>query len=303
MEFRTIVSGLELLAHLDDPHWIVIDCRHNPADFEAGYRDYLTSHIPGAQYAHMAHDLSGTTGPMSGRHPLPDPVGFVQKLAAWGIDSSKQIVAYDDSGSIYSARLWWMLRWVGHYRVAVLDGGWGNWLRAGGVVTPQLPDSARNGAMRFWMQLHTAAKVDMDFVMDHLESDYMQLIDARPPLRYLGVEEPQDPVGGHIPGAINHCYKANLDANNCFLPADELRRTFTALIGTTPLHRVIHQCGSGISACNNLLAMEIADMPGAKLYPGSWSEWCRNPGRPLVTLVGNTDRGTEQNRAKQMRSP
>lgn len=294
MEFRTIVSSLELVSHLDDPSWVVIDCRHNPLDFAAGYRDYCLSHIPGARFAHMADDLSGVTGPRTGRHPLPDPHAFVQKLTTWGVDNTKQVVVYDDTGSTYAARLWWMLRWVGHYRAAVLDGGWRHWQRVAKVVSSQQPVIDYEASSRFWMQLHEAAKVDIDFVTDHLESAYLSLIDARPPLRYLGVAEQQDmqldPLAGHIPGAINHCYKANLDANDCFLPAEALRRTFTGLIGSTPLHRVIHQCGAGITACNNLLAMEIAGLHGTKLYPGSWSEWCRNPGRPMVTIVQDEQR-------------
>lgn len=289
MEFRTIISCLELLSHIDDPNWVIIDCRHNPLDFEAGGRDYGLSHLPGARFAHMATDLSGATGPATGRHPLPDPYLFVQKLVAWGVDNSKQIVVYDDSDSIYAARLWWMLRWVGHHRVAVLDGGWSAWLRTCGLVTARLPVISNEGHTHFWMQLHAAAKVDMDFVLDNLSSNYICLIDARLPLRYLGVDEQQDTIGGHIPGAINHCYKENLDAYNCFLPADALWRKFTSLIGATPLQRVIHHCGAGVTACNNLLAMEIAGLTGAKLYPGSWSEWCRSPDRPMITMLRDAD--------------
>ena len=285
MEFGTIVSCMELLAHLDNPDWVVLDCRHMPFDFQAGYSAYSLSHIPGARFAHTAHDLSGASGSGKGRHPLPDPKDFVQTLQHWGIDNNKQIVAYDDSGSIYAARLWWMLRWVGHYRVAVLDGGWGKWGQEIGLVTSQASSVPVSKTTHFWLNLHNAAQVNVDFMERNLESDYLRIIDARPPRRFIGVYEQQDPVGGHIPGAINRFFKKNLDANQCFLSPTTLRMAFTPLIGVTPLHRVIHQCGAGITACNNILAMEIAGLQGSKLYPGSWSEWCSNPRRPMAAAL------------------
>ena len=276
--FNTLVRAEELAAHLDDPDWIVFDCRHDLADTVAGRRAYAQSHIPGACFLHLDDDLSGPKTGGNGRHPLPRAETFCTRMASLGMHNGKQAVAYDASGGFYAARLWWMLRWVGHTRVAVLDGGWEAWLKAGLGVTAQSPaiqSAVFNGTAR-------DIAVDTQYVMGHLEQPHDILIDARSPDRFRGENETLDPVGGHIPGALNRFFKNNLAADGAFKPAAELRAEFAGLLGAELPHRVVHQCGSGVTACHNLLAMEIAGLPGSKLYPGSWSEWCSDPQRPVA---------------------
>jgi thiosulfate/3-mercaptopyruvate sulfurtransferase len=274
----TLVSPSQLAAHLDNPHWIIFDCRFDLADTGAGHREYAQSHIAGARYVHLDDDLAGAKTGANGRHPLPDPGKFAAKLASLGLSKGMQAVAYDASGGFYAARLWWLLRWVGHAESAVLDGGWKAWLAAGLPVTPQLPAvTAGNvsGTARPMI-------VDADFVLGRIGQAGTLVIDARSPDRFRGENETLDPVGGHIPGATNRFFKDNLASDGCFRPAAELRREFARLIGATAPPSVVHQCGSGVTACHNLLAMEIAGLTGSKLYPGSWSEWCSDPQRPVA---------------------
>ena len=274
----TLVSLAELAAHLDEPRWIVFDCRFDLADTGAGRREYAQSHIAGARYAHLDDDLAGAKTGANGRHPLPDPDQFSAKLASFGLNKGMQAVAYDASGGYYAARLWWMLRWVGHTESAVLDGGWKAWLAAGLPVSAQLPAiTAGNfsGATR-------AMSVDAAFVLGRIGQPGSLVIDARSPDRFRGENETLDPVGGHIPGAANRFFKDNLAPDGSFRPAAELRSDFAGLLGATAPTSVVHQCGSGVTACHNLLAMEIAGLAGSKLYPGSWSEWCSDPRRPIA---------------------
>ncbi len=278
MSYTTLVSVADLAAHLDDPHWIVFDCRHDLADTESGRHAYAQAHVPGARFAHLDEDLSGPKTGANGRHPLPDPEKFRARLAALGMANGKQVVAYDATGGYYAARLWWMLRWVGHPHAAVLDGGWEAWLKAGLPVTAQ-PPVIKPGAFSGAAHDYT---VDARFILARLGQPRVRLIDARSPDRYRGENETLDPVSGHIPGAVNRFFRLNLAADGCFKPATELKREFSALLGTLPPTQVVHQCGSGVTACHNLLAMEIAGLHGAKLYPGSWSEWCSDPQRPVA---------------------
>ncbi len=278
MSYTTLVSVADLATHLDDPHWIVFDCRHDLADTESGRHAYAQAHVPGARFAHLDEDLSGPKTGATGRHPLPDPEKFRARLAALGMANGKQVVAYDAAGGYYAARLWWMLRWVGHPHAAVLDGGWEAWLKAGLAATAQ-PPAIKTGA--FSGAAHDCT-VDARFILARLGQPRMRLIDARNPDRFRGENETLDPVGGHIPGAVNRFFKLNLAADGRFKPAAELKREFSALLGTLPPTQVVHQCGSGVTACHNLLAMEIAGLHGAKLYPGSWSEWCSDPQRPVA---------------------
>lgn len=279
MNFTTLVSITELAAHLDDPGWIACDCRHDLADTESGHKAYAQSHIPGARFVHLDKDLSGLKTGRNGRHPLPDPEAFCKRLGALGIDNGKQIVAYDASGGCYAARLWWMLRWVGHDRVAVLDGGWEAWLKAGHAVTAAPPVIK---PASFAARVLPRLAVDADYVAAHVGRAETCVLDARSAERFRGENETLDPVAGHIPGAVNRFYKYNLDTDGCFKSAAELHEEFSDLIGTHALQNVLHQCGSGITACHNLLAMEIAGLPGSRLYPGSWSEWVSDPGRPVA---------------------
>ena len=278
MGYTTLVSVGELNSHLNDPDWIVFDCRHDLIDTGIGRREYAQSHVPGARFLHLDDDLSGPKSGANGRHPLPDPESFRARLTALGMANDKQAVAYDASGGYYAARLWWMLRWIGHGRVAVLDGGWDAWLAAGSPVTSQHP-AIKAGAFSGTAHDHT---VDARLILAQLDQPRVRLIDARSPDRFRGENETLDPVGGHIPGAVNRFFKPNLAADGCFKSAAELKREFSDLIGALPAAQIVHQCGSGVPACHNLLAMEIADLHGSKLYPGSWSEWCSDPQRPIA---------------------
>jgi thiosulfate/3-mercaptopyruvate sulfurtransferase len=276
--FTTLVSANELAAHLDDPHWIVFDCRHDLADTTAGRRAYAHSHIPGAHFMHLDDDLSGPKTGVNGRHPLPDPGKFCARLASLGMRNDRQAVAYDASGGIYAARLWWMLRWVGHARVAVLDGGWDAWNAAGAPVTAE-PASAKPAS--FSGAAHDSP-VNADFILGQLGKPDLLVLDARSADRFRGENETLDPVGGHIPGALNRFFKHNLTGEGRFKPAAALRNEFAAALGTVNPAHVVHQCGSGVTACHNLLAMEIAGLHGSRLYPGSWSEWCSDARRPVA---------------------
>jgi thiosulfate/3-mercaptopyruvate sulfurtransferase len=276
--FTTLVSAGELAAHLDDPHWIVFDCRHDLTDTEMGCRAYAQSHIRGARFVHLDEDLSGAKTGVNGRHPLPDPAQFCARLAALGMNNGMQVVAYDASGGFYAARLWWMLRWIGHCKVAVLDGGWNAWTDAGLPVSSQFPRYSAGvftGAAR-------GCTVDAHAVENALGKPDLRLIDARSPDRFRGENETLDPVGGHIPGALNRFFKENLAPDGCFKAAADLKREFALLLGGVTPEKVVHQCGSGVTACHNLLAMEIAGLNGSRLYPGSWSEWCSDPRRPVT---------------------
>jgi thiosulfate/3-mercaptopyruvate sulfurtransferase len=279
MKYTTLVSTETLAAHLDDPSWVVFDCRHDLQHPEVGPREYAKSHIPGARFMHVDEDLSGPTNGKNGRHPLPDPQIFMRKLGAAGVDRTKQVVAYDAHGGAYAARLWWMLRWVGHDAVAVLDGGFGKWLREDRPETSEVPrpvTASFAGAVR-------GPAVGVDFVAGHLRDPRIVLVDARSAERYIGATEPLDPVAGHIPGSVNVPINENLGAGGVFKPADALRTLWQPIVGDRDPASVVHTCGSGVAACHNLLAMEIAGLAGSRLYAGSWSEWCADPARPVAT--------------------
>lgn len=278
MAYTTLVSTAQLAGHLADPAWVVFDCRHDLASPEAGAQAYAQSHIPGARFMHLDRDLAAAPDGRHGRHPLPDAAAFAAKLSAAGVDAASQVVAYDASGGMYAARLWWMLRWLGHDRVAVLDGGWTQWLaerRSTGAESPA------TRPVRFTARQRPLA-VDVQQVLANLGSRGRLLVDARGADRFRGENETLDPVGGHIPGAVNRPFRDNLDAAGRFKNAAALRAEFGAALGARPPSQVIHQCGSGVSACHNLLAMEIAGLQGSLLYPGSWSEWCSDPSRPMA---------------------
>jgi thiosulfate/3-mercaptopyruvate sulfurtransferase len=275
---RHLVRAEELAAHLRDPHWAVFDCRFSLADPGWGPRVYSEGHIPGARYAHLDQDISGPVGPASGRHPLPDPGRLADWLGRSGVGPGTQVVAYDDAGGGFAVRLWWLLRWLGHEAVAVLDGGLAAWLSAGGGLARDTPEPRPR---RFRGVARPGAWIDSAALASHLAS--LQVIDARAPERFRGEVEPIDPVAGHIPGAINLPMSGNLDAVGRFLPPDLLRARFAAALGGTPPERVVHSCGSGVNACHNLLAMELAGLSGSRLYAGSWSEWIRDPARPVAT--------------------
>ncbi|MCE1183914.1 MAG: sulfurtransferase [Rhodocyclales bacterium] len=278
MSFSTLVDVATLKAHLDDPDWLVVDVRHQLADTAYGERAYASGHLPGACFLHCDRDLSGAMNGSNGRHPLPDVQTLITRLGEIGIGPQTQVVVYDDAQGMIAGRLWWLLRWLGHTRVALLDGGIQAWLAAGESLTSAVPQRTPS---QFGGQAQ-AFTVDADFVLKMIGNPQGCLVDARGPDRFRGENETMDPVGGHIPGALNRCFKDNLLADGRFKPADQLRSEWLTLLAGHRPEAVVHQCGSGVSACLNLLAMEIAGLPGSRLYPGSWSEWCADPARPVA---------------------
>ena len=276
---NTLIAADELARHLGDPDWVVCDCRHDLADYEAGRRAYAEAHIPGARFLHLDEDLSGPKTGTNGRHPLPHPATLALRLGALGIDNTKQVVAYDASGGCYAARLWWMMRWLGHARVAVLDGGWQAWTESGRPVSAEVPAIQPTTYMA---RPHLELAVDSAYVAARLGDPSCTVLDARSADRFRGENETLDPVAGHIPGALNRFFRLNLDASGRFKAADELRTELAALLRGASPQSVVHQCGSGVTACVNLLAMEHAGLGGSRLYPGSWSEWVSDRARPVV---------------------
>ncbi|MDR3212793.1 MAG: sulfurtransferase [Azoarcus sp.] len=278
MGFSTLVSCAQLAARLDDPGWRIVDCRHRLTDTAHGERAYAEGHLPGAVFMHLDRDLSAPMNGKNGRHPLPDPEAMAARLGAIGVNHRTQVVVYDDDGGMTAVRLWWLLRWLGHDRVAVLDGGIAAWTGEGFPLTaepPTLEIAEFEIDPRDWV-------LGADQVLGNLEKNDFCLIDARAPDRFRGENETMDPVGGHIPGARNRFFRDNLDASGKFLPAAELRRQFLDVLAGVEPERIVMYCGSGVSACHNLLAMELADLPGARLYAGSWSEWCADPSHPVA---------------------
>ncbi|MDP1976189.1 sulfurtransferase [Undibacterium sp.] len=278
--YTTLISATELATHINDQNWVVLDCRHDLMDANAGQAAYDLGHIPGAQFVHLDQRLSaakvGPDGVFRGRHPLPEKADFIATLQALGVNNDSQVIVYDAHGGMFAARLWWMLRWVGHRAVAVLDGGLPAWLAAEQQVTTEVP-AARNGGFAERDSLvHT---VDVIQVLGNISSAAKPLVDARAADRFRGENETIDPVGGHIPGAKNRFFKDNLKADGRFKAADQLLQEWSAVVGD--VSNAIMQCGSGVTACHNLLALEVAGLHGAALYPGSWSEWCADASRPV----------------------
>ena len=276
---NTLVTTEDLAAHLDDPNWIVFDCRFTLTDPGAGREAYEKHHIPGARYAHLDEDLSAPITDSTGRHPLPDPMAFAEKVCRWGVGVNKQVVVYDDSYGAMAVRLWWMLRWLGHPGVALLDGGYPKWQREKRPVTADLPETHKGSCACL---PEPSQIVDAATVLRATQAGDALIIDARPERRFTGEFEPLDPVAGHIPGSINWSFEENLDIDGTFLPPEALRENYQALLKGKAPWQVIHSCGSGVTACHNVLAMEIAGLPGSRLYPGSWSEWIRDPSRPVA---------------------
>ncbi len=279
MSFTTLVTSDHLFAHLDDPGWVVLDCRFSLADAEHGRREYLKAHVPGALYAHLEEDLSGPiVQGVTSRHPLPEVADFERTLGAWGIDERVQVVVYDDMGGAIAARPWWMLGWVGHDAVALLDGGWQRWCGEGRPITAE---AAARPTRVFTASPRPERLVPAAQVLGRLGDASAPLLDARAGERYRGEVEPLDPVAGHIPGAMCAPFEENLSADGTFSSRVELRRRFRALLGEQPPEHSVSYCGSGVTACHNLLAMEHAGLAGGRLYAGSWSHWVTDPDRPV----------------------
>ena len=258
---------------------MILDCRFSLADAEHGRRQYQDGHVPGALYAHLEEDLSGPIIPgVTGRHPLPEVADFARTLGAWGIDERVQVVALDDMGGAMAGRLWWMLGWVGHDAIALLDGGWQRWCAEGRPVTAE---AAARPARVFTASPRPERLVPVAEVLDRLGDPSAPLIDARAGERYRGEVEPLDPVAGHIPGAVCAAFEENLSPDGIFKSREKLRQRFQGILGDTPPEDSVSYCGSGVTACHNLLAMEHAGLTGGRLYAGSWSDWVTDSGRPV----------------------
>jgi thiosulfate/3-mercaptopyruvate sulfurtransferase len=280
--YTTLISAANLYERLTSAPGsvLVFDCRFDLANPGSGEAAYAANHIPSAQYLHLDRDLSGAKTGKNGRHPLPERAALVSTLAAHGLNTTQQVVAYDAQGGSYAARLWWLLRWLGHDSVAVLDGGLQAWEAAGYMQSSDVPRPVP-GNFKAGAPLQVTA--DVQAVVRNLSTHELLVVDARAADRYRGENETIDPVAGHIPGARNRFYQNNLGAEGRFKPAHTLRDEFTAVLGGTTPEHVVLQCGSGVTACHNALAMEIAGLHGAALYGGSWSEWSADPSRPVAT--------------------
>jgi thiosulfate/3-mercaptopyruvate sulfurtransferase len=286
--YTTLIEPAELAAPLTHAatQWAIVDCRFDLARPQWGQAAYAAAHVPSALYAHLDHDLSGPISPGTGRHPLPDPERLAETFGRWGIDSSVQVVAYDQGNGAYASRLWWLLRWAGHQKVAVLNGGFAAWQQAGLPTDATLPLlQPRKFTFRAGgEQVVSTAELERAVRGGTLASGAAMLVDARAADRFAGENETIDPVAGHIPGARNHPFARNVDAHGRFLPAAQLRERWATTLGAGAARpaTVIAMCGSGVTACHNLLALEIAGLGGAQLYAGSWSEWIRSPERPVA---------------------
>ena len=277
--FTTLISPAELAPHVADTDWLVVDCRFELGKPETGERAYAAGHIPHAIYAHLDRDLAAPVTLQTGRHPLPSPEKFAATLGSWGLTPATQVVAYDADNAAYAARLWWLLRWVGHEAVAVLDGGFKAWTAAG---LPTTTEVSPRRAGHFVARPNRDMWYDAREVAERVQRADWRLLDARAPERFAGQVEPIDPVAGHVPGARNHPFASNLDSDSRFATVQELRRRFEqSQAGVADDHTIV-MCGSGVTACHLLLAMEAAGKRGARLYAGSWSEWIRDPSRGVA---------------------
>lgn len=281
----TLIDPATLARRLGDPGWVVLDVRHDlarPDDW--GRAQYRAGHLPGAVFVHLDADLSAPKTGTNGRHPLPSAEAAAALFGRCGIDAGTQVVCYDQNSGMFASRAWWMLRWLGHRAVAVLDGGYDRWVREGRPVTTEAPSpEARTFPIRGRLPVVEAAEI-----LSSLRTRSLVVVDARSPERFRGETEPLDPVAGHIPGAINRPYAANLGPDGTFKDAAALKGEYDALLRDVPPERVVHHCGSGVSACHSVLAMAVAGYPITRLYPGSWSEWVADRSRPVATGPAQT---------------
>jgi len=281
MKFTTLISVEGLVQNLKNPDWIIIDCRFWLEDTEKGWRDYKESHVPGAVYAHLDDHLCGQiVSGETGRHPLPSPDEIADRLGSWGVDESSQVVVYDDRGGMIASRMWWMLRWLGHETVAVLDGGIPAWIAEGHPVNNDKPNPE---ATTFIPNIQTAMVFTAEDILLHFGDVGHLLIDSRAPERFRGEVEPIDPIAGRIPGAQNHFWSDNLTLNSHFKIKDVLRGRFSSIFGDIPSANVTFYCGSGVTGAHNVLAVAHSGLGMPRLYPGSWSHWITDSERPIVS--------------------
>jgi len=283
LKFTTIISTDELAENLHKPDWVIFDCRSHLTDHDAGLKAYQDGHIPNAIFCNLETDLSSAITESSGRHPLPDFENLITKLANWGVDDHTQVVVYDDMGGAFAVRLWWQLRTFGHNKVAVLNGGIPQWIKEEKTISTEAP---KTSPKTFKASIDQSAWISSDDILKNLTSKKFIVLDARTPERYRGESEPIDTVAGRVPGSLNRAFQLNLDKNGFFLSEEQLKKQFTDTVKKTPDQiptEIVHLCGSGVTACHNMLAMEIAGLTGSKLYAGSWSEWIRDSKRPIET--------------------
>ncbi|WP_288413931.1 sulfurtransferase [uncultured Novosphingobium sp.] len=280
--FETIIQVEDVQALLSSgADLLILDCEFDLGDPDKGQALYRAAHLPGARYVDLERDLSGPVTGVNGRHPLPARTAFAASVRTWGLKPDQQVIAYDGNGGIYAARLWWMLRWLGHAPVAVLDGGRQAWIAAGLPMESGLPPPTRESDFAVSEPLVGTPVTTRD-LLANLERSELQVIDARDAQRFAGQPHPLDTASGHIPGARNRFYRDNLDEQGRFKPAEALAQEFGAVLGGRGPRDTVMQCGSGVTACHNALAMEIAGLKGTRLYPGSWSEWTADPARPIA---------------------
>jgi thiosulfate/3-mercaptopyruvate sulfurtransferase len=280
MAFTTLISTESFAKRLKDPALAIIDCRFKLDDPSWGEREYTNGHVPGAIYAHLDRDLSGMKTGKNGRHPLPDPIELGLKCGTWGLEPGTQVVAYDQDTGMFASRLWWLLRWIGHKSVAVLDGGYAKWVAE---KRPTRTGAERRTRTEYKLNKQPQMIADASAIRELTFRSDWRMLDARAPERYRGEVEPLDKKAGHIPTARNHPFMMNLNEHGTFRSPDELRERFKASMGAVPPDQIVCYCGSGVTACHNLLAMEHAGLTGGKLYPGSWSEWSSDDSRPIET--------------------
>lgn len=281
--FTTLISVDQLTTlrtHSATHHLVILDARFDLAQTAAGHAAYRAAHIAGAHYVHLDEDLSASKTGKNGRHPLPDQTTFAHTIATLGITPNTQVVVYDDQSGMFAGRVWWMLRWLGHEAVAVLDGGWQAWLAAQGQTDSMTPARQPTTAA-YPISANALTPITRQQMADNLQTRQWQLVDARAPDRFRGENEKTDPVGGHIPGALNRFFKDNLSDTGYFKPAAQLREEWLTLIAEKSPAQIVHSCGSGVTACHNILAMTHAGLAGSQLYAGSWSEWCAFPELPV----------------------
>ena len=276
--YTTLIETAQLVELLGQPGLVLLDCRFNINSPEAGRENWRESHIPGAHYIHLDRDMASAPNTNSGRHPLPDINAFQTRLGALGIKANSQVVVYDDASGAIAGRMWWLLRWAGHPVAALLNGGWPKWVRENRPTSNEAPSESETP---YSATVREGLWVSTETVVRNLSEGAIQLVDARAPDRYSGRMEPLDTMAGHIPGSINMPFQENLDKDGCFKSAEILHQRFAAL--AEDARPVCHSCGSGVTACHNFLAMAYAGLEPGQLYVGSWSEWIRDPARPIAT--------------------
>ena len=281
MSYKTIISAKDLLTNINNKEFVVFDCRCDIKDSKFGIQSYTEGHIENAIFVDVDMDLASEKTQSSGRHPLPEPNILSEKLSQWGLSNSKQAVVYDDVGGAFAGRMWWILKWLGHKNVAVLDGGLNAWLKIGGKLVTKNTLFEKE---TFVPEVNNSMQVFINDIEDAQYKMNKLIIDARSKERYLGIKDPIDPIAGHIPGAISHPLGQNLTKEGIFKSPEELKHLYLKVLSDIDGSNVISMCGSGVTACHNILAMEIAGIYGVKLYVGSWSEWITKPDRPIVTI-------------------